>query len=412
MQDTEIFTLGLGLKGTPWFVEKVELNPDTRRLDLHLNFRAGTKFIHPISGQLAPVHDTLHKTWRHMNFFHYECHLHARVPRVKDAQLGVRLIPVPWARPDSGFTLLMEAWIVTLVRTTMAVMEAARLVDEYCQRLWRILDHYVGDAHARADLGGVKTLGLDEVCVRRGRDYLTVASTPATATEPARVLDVAEGRDTRAGKAVIAFAQAHGAQISQAVLDMSPAYRKAVAESLPQAAVSFDWFHVMARAGEAVDAVRRREMVTSSALLKNTRYLWLTRSEHLSEARQEQQQKLLRSGLATVRAWTRLEALRDIAAQPAAEAERDLKWWCGWAMRSRIPEIQKLVGTIRAHWDGIVNYLRTRITNATAEALNGIIQTVKRKARGYRTTRCFKIMILLVAGHLDLRLPNVIPARR
>ena len=81
-------------------------------------------------------------------------------------------------------------------------------------------------------------------------------------------------------------------------------------------------------------------------------------------------------------------------------------------MRSRIPEIQKLAGTIRVHWDGIVNYLRTRATNATAEALNGIIQTVKRKARGYRTTRCFKTMILLVAGPLDLPLPNVIPAIR
>ena len=81
-------------------------------------------------------------------------------------------------------------------------------------------------------------------------------------------------------------------------------------------------------------------------------------------------------------------------------------------MRSRIPEIQKLVGTIRVHWDGIVNCLRTRATNATAEALNGIIQTVKRKVRGYRTTRCFKTMILLVAGPLDLRLPNVIPAIR
>ena len=57
-------------------------------------------------------------------------------------------------------------------------------------------------------------------------------------------------------------------------------------------------------------------------------------------------------------------------------------------------------------------YLRTRVTNATAEALNGIIQTVQHKARGHRTTRYFKTMLLLVAGQLDLRLPNVIPTAK
>ena len=126
----------------------------------------------------------------------------------------------------------------------------------------------------------------------------TVASTPATPDQPARVLDVAAGRDARAGQAVLAFAQAHGAPIEQAVMDMSPAYRNAAAPALPQAVVIFDWFHVMAQAGAAVDAGRRREMATAGALLKNTRYRWLTRGEHLSAARQEQQQRLTRSGLA------------------------------------------------------------------------------------------------------------------
>lgn len=412
MQDTEIFTLGLGLANPPWFVERVTLEATARRLDLHLNFRAGTKFPHPVSGPPAPAHDPVQKTWRPLNFFQFECHLHARVPRVRDPEQGVRLIPVPWARSESGFTLLMEARIVLLARTTMAMMEVSRLVDEYGQRLWRVVEHYVQRAHARADLSDVTTLGLDEVCVRQGRTYWTVARPPATPDQPARVLDVAAGRDARAGQAVIAFAQAHGAPIEQAVMDMSPAYRKAAAPALPQAVVIFDWFHVMAQAGAAVDAGRRREMATAGALLKNTRYRWLTRGEHLSAARQEQQQRRTRSGLATVRAWLRLEALRDLAAQPWAEAERDLPWWGGWALRRRIPELKKLVGTIRGHWDGIVAYLRTRVTNATAEALNGIIQTVQRKARGHRTTRYFKTMLLLVAGQLDLRLPNVIPTAK
>jgi transposase len=58
---------------------------------------------------------------------------------------------------------------------------------------------------------------------------------------------------------------------------------------------------------------------------------------------------------------------------------------------------------------GVVAYLRTRVTNGAAEALNGIIQTVKRKARGFRTVEYFTAVIYLVASHLAFNLPNPLP---
>ncbi len=69
-----------------------------------------------------------------------------------------------------------------------------------------------------------------------------------------------------------------------------------------------------------------------------------------------------------------------------------------------------LIEHARSHWDGVVAYLRTRITNGAAEALNGIIQTVKRKARGFRTVEYFTAMIYLVASHLKFNLPDPLPA--
>jgi len=58
--------------------------------------------------------------------------------------------------------------------------------------------------------------------------------------------------------------------------------------------------------------------------------------------------------------------------------------------------MKKVARTIRDHWTGVVAYLRTLVTNAAAEALNGIIQTVKRKTRGFRTVEYFTAMIYLV----------------
>jgi transposase len=52
------------------------------------------------------VHDTVDKTWRHLDFFQHKALLHARLPRVRCPEHGVGQVSVPWARPGSGFTLL------------------------------------------------------------------------------------------------------------------------------------------------------------------------------------------------------------------------------------------------------------------------------------------------------------------
>jgi len=93
-----------------------------------------------------------------------------------------------------------------------------------------------------------------------------------------------------------------------------------------------------------------------------------------------------------------------------AVAEWDLKWWCGWVGRLRTPEIKNAAKTLRNHWDGVVACLRTHVTNGAAEASNGIIQTVKRKARGFRSVEYFSAIIYLVAFHLKFDLPRSNPS--
>ena len=56
------------------------------------------------------------KRWRHLDFFEHQAFLVARVPRVDCAEHGVHLVAVPWARPGSGFTLLMEVAMLTFAK--------------------------------------------------------------------------------------------------------------------------------------------------------------------------------------------------------------------------------------------------------------------------------------------------------
>ena len=56
-----------------------------------------------------------------------------------------------------------------------------------------------------------------------------------------------------------------------------------------------------------------------------------------------------------------------------------------FSLLTSVPEMVKAGRMVRRHWEGSVAYLRTGVTNGATEALNGIIQTVKRKSCGFRT---------------------------
>ncbi|NCC05793.1 MAG: ISL3 family transposase, partial [Proteobacteria bacterium] len=116
MKDTDLFQLALGLT-PPWEVVSCDFDPQQKRLDIRLGFPRGSMVACPECGQMGlKAHDTVEKTWRHLNFFQHEAYLSAKVPRVRCDKCGVKLLPVPWARPGRGFTLLFEAMIMTLVK--------------------------------------------------------------------------------------------------------------------------------------------------------------------------------------------------------------------------------------------------------------------------------------------------------
>jgi transposase len=168
-----LFTQALGLVG-PWQVEEqVTFQPEAGRIDLHARVGA---IIHacPTYGALAqPLHDRLSCPWRYLDVFWYEAHLHNEVPRVARAGCGkVTRIPVPWARAGSHCTLLFEA-LTLMLPATMSLLAADPLLRVGSRRLWRVIDHHVGQA--RAQNAGILAIGVDETTSRRGHTYILVS---------------------------------------------------------------------------------------------------------------------------------------------------------------------------------------------------------------------------------------------
>jgi transposase len=79
-----------------------------------------------------------------------------------------------------------------------------------------------------------------------------------------------------------------------------------------------------------------------------------------------------------------------------------LKVWCKWAQRCRLPDFQRVAKTIRSHWDGIVRYFTSGLTNAILEGINSLIQSAKARARGFRNIDNLIAMVYLIAGRLPL----------
>ena len=135
MRDTELFQAALGLS-SPWIVLRSEFDRDRKQLDLHIGFQRGSRFACPAcSAEGCGVHDVKEKEWRHLNFFQHKTVLKASIPRVSCDKCGVRQVSPPWARMGSGFTLLFEAFLLSMVKA-MPVANVAEIVDEHDTRLW------------------------------------------------------------------------------------------------------------------------------------------------------------------------------------------------------------------------------------------------------------------------------------
>lgn len=417
MDNTDLFTVALQLE-YPWKVSKVEFIPDKddpKMMTLHITiaFERGAKFIFYnedgsvwVDASGKPIettaHDTVERTWQHLNFFQYKTYIHAKMPKVSDGEGHCPTVKAPWARKNSGFTLLFEVWVMELAKH-LPVSVVAKLVGVRDKRLWRFIKHYVNAARELEDYSKVNSIGMDETS-KKGHNYVTVMVDLAER----KVIYTTEGKDhTTVDKFVEDFKEHKGDpdNVKLVTCDMSLGFRKGVKDNFPNSNTIIDKFHVIKHANDAVDTVRKQEGKTNE-LLKGTKYLWLKNDINLTDEQAAWKSELMKASkrLKTGRAYSMRVTLQDIYEQCLSreEAEPRLKKLCSWLIRSRLQPMKELCGLIRDHWNEILNYFEYRLTNAILEGMNSIIQNVKRRARGFRNNEYFETMIYLNCSKLDI----------
>jgi transposase len=274
-------------------------------------------------------------------------------------------------------------------------------------------------------LDAVAGLGVDEHAWQRANAVRhTQYATGVVGLRPgrrARLLEVAQGRSGGVyGDWLAQRPRDWRDQISVAALDPFRGYLNALREHLPNAAHVLDAFHVTALGMKVVDEVRRR-------VQQNTLHRRGHKGDPLYEVRRVLRR---RADRLTPSALARLDAALD-AGDPHGEVT--VAWWAAQQLclayahtnlaagRAHadalidkfldcpVPEVARLGRTLAVWRKEFLAYFDTnRASNGPTEAVNLLVEKIRRIGHGYRRFDHYRLRLLL---HCGIEWPTLLPPR-
>lgn len=262
-----------------------------------------------------------------------------------------------------------------------------------------------------ARLDGTQALGLDEtVMLHAGPRRHTTYVTGFVDLHRGRLLDIALGRSGSVVETWLARRDDDWlAGIDVVALDPFRGYANGLLAQLGHAEVVLDHFHAVRLANAAVDDVRRR--VQQEVLghrgrkgdpLYGIRRLLLVGAERLGERGRVR----IAAGLAAGdrfdevgATWTAKELLRAVyAAADVAAARPALVAFYQWCAEVQVPEVTRLAKTVSAWEHEVLAYHTTGLSNGRTEAVNLLIEKVRRIGHGFRNFDNYRLRLLLRCG--------------
>jgi len=309
-----------------------------------------------------------------------------------------RMERLSFVEPGHGFTRRFARFVSQLARHM-----SLAAVSAYTGLAWRTVKAMDERALSRdlsaldpGALTGLRYLGVDEVARAKGQDYLTIVYD----LDSGDLVWVTEGR--RAAGLIDFFDQldepvAQG--IEAVAMDMWKPFELAVRQSLPNAAIVFDRFHVMQQYSKVIDAVRRAEFKRApkvdQRVLAGSRYLLLKNADKLSAPQSVRLAELLTLNGPLNAVYALKEQLQQLWHTPASVADMGdrLDRWCALAKDTGLAPMKRFVRMLERHRDGICNYAAHPITTARLEGGHVAIGLIRKRARGLLDTHYFKLKI-------------------
>ncbi len=197
-----------------------------------------------------------------------------------------------------------------------------------------------------------------------------------------RVVFATPGKDVGAIEKLKSHLEEKGTKkeaIEQVSIDMSVTFISGVGNCFPNADITFDRFHTVKVINQAMDSVRKLER-QEFAMLKGHKYTFLKHDKNLSDKQKEGKYGLLTLYPVIANAYRLKEMFNELwTFNTIEEAGGFLSYRVDLLEESKIQPFIKAAKNIKAHWSGIVNYAKSKLTNGILEGINSRIQLVKRE---------------------------------
>lgn len=295
-----------------------------------------------------------------------------------------------------------------LLMKSMPVENARKLLRISHTSATGILRYWVFKAVREDDLSSVRAICIDETSFKRGQSYVTVVSDAVAR----RVIYADEGRSVDNVEAFSLQLIEKGGdceKIRQVACDMSGAYMSGVNLCFPKATITIDKFHVKQLMLKAMDQVRREEQGKQRSRRRDAgKKLLMIPETRMTEQQSEKLQAISKEFPKTGRAFRMVQSLDTMyRCERYEDGKVVFNKLISWLRRSRLEPMKQVANTLKKYKYQILSYFFHRLTNAIAEGINSIIQSAKRRARGFRTIEGYISAIFLAVGKLKLSCPTL-----
>lgn len=238
-----------------------------------------------------------------------------------------------------------------------------------------------------------KTVGIDEHSFMRkfGRkDFATVfvdysnrkvreviqGRTPADILESEDILKI-KGREN----------------VKNVVIDLSSGFKLAAQTLFPQAVITADKFHVIKLLFPAI--MKYKKEVTATARNKAFKRLLLKNGFRLNHHEVHVLRSILHFYPELKDLYTAKEAVHALyRCRGYNTAKRSFTKFTNWLAYSKVPELQTFRRTLMKWREEILNYFKTRVTNARTEGFNRKAKLIQRNAYGFKNFQNYRLKIL------------------
>jgi transposase len=361
------------------------------------------------TGRRLEIHDRRVKRWRHLDLGASRCIIECELRRLRCHDCGVRLEPVPWARPGAAHTREFED-VVAWLAQQMARTPICGLLRVGWDTVGRIVARVVADRLDESRLEGLVCIGVDEISYRRHHRYLTSVADHRSGA----IVWCRAGRNSATLAEFFAELGPHKDSIRAVSIDMSGEYQRAIRDAVPHAEICFDPFHVCRLASRATDHVRRdewnaheRSHTATGRWVKGTRWSLLKAPERQTIGQLARLWEVQTENRRLYRAFLLREELRLLYHLPDPRlAPAHLDAWLAWASRSRLKPFTRLARTLRGHRDGILAAIRLGLSNGRLEGLNSKIRLISHRSYGFHSADALIALAYLCCTGIDITLPR------